>query len=113
MSELDLDAVTKEIERLLESVPPNKYSLEERRYALRNVVYKGAMKILEDFPDIIVGQEPRSRHASKKRGGPVRGEPDAIGIPVYPVAEGQRPPYFPSGIHWLLCLSLGTCPQQT
>jgi hypothetical protein len=112
MSELDLDAVTKEIVRLLESIPAEKYSLEERRHAFRRVVYKGAMKILEDFPVIIVGPPPGRPRAEEEQ-LPTNENAAFFGGPRHPRTDGERPPYHPSGINWLLCQSLGTCPQQT
>jgi hypothetical protein len=83
----ELDNLTAEIERLLKDVHGN-YSLDEWRYAYRKIVRSGGMKILEVFPEIILG-------------------------PVYSVGAGQPPPYRPStAINELLCIVLGNCPPQ-
>jgi len=79
----ELDKLTEEFERLLEGVR-GKHSLDKWRHAYRKIIYSGAMKILETFPEIIVG--------------PVRG-----------VAAGQKPPYHPS-VEPILCIVLGDCP---
>jgi hypothetical protein len=82
----ELDKLTEEFERLLEGVR-GKHSLDEWRYAYRKVLYSGGMKILEQFPEIILG-------------------------PVHPVSAGPPPPYHPSAINELLCIVLGNCPPQ-
>jgi len=108
----DLDTLAEQFERLLEGVR-GKYSLEEWRFAYRKVVYSGAMKILDDFPELIVGPRPLPLQ-SKKAAGPTRGEPTTIAGPGHPVViAGQPPPYHPSAIGELLCVVLGTCPKQT
>jgi hypothetical protein len=80
----ELNKLTEEFERLLEGAR-GKHTLEEWRYAYRKILYAGGMKILEAFPEIIVG--------------PVRG-----------VAAGPTPPYHPSAITEYLCIVLGNCP---
>jgi hypothetical protein len=83
----ELNKLTEEFERLLEGVP-GKHSLDEWRHAYRKIIYSGGMKILEVFPEIIVG-------------------------PVHPVAAGQPQPYRPSAvINEFLCTVLNTCPPQ-
>jgi hypothetical protein len=81
----DLDTLAEQFERLLEGVR-GKYTLEEWRHAFRKIIYSGGMKILQTFPEIIVG-------------------------PVHGVAAGQKPPYRPSATGEFLCVVLGDCPQ--
>jgi hypothetical protein len=81
----DLDTLAEQFGRLLEGVR-GEYSLEEWRHAYRKIIYSGGMKILQAFPEIIIG--------------PPRG-----------VAAGPPPPYHPSGIGEYLCVVLGNCPQ--
>jgi hypothetical protein len=108
----DLDALTEQFQRLLDGIR-DKHTLEEWRFAYRKIVYAGAMKILHDFPELIVGPVPLARQ-SKKAAGPTRGEPTTIAGPGHPVViAGQPPPYHPSAIGELLCVVLGTCPHQT
>jgi hypothetical protein len=108
----DLDALTEQFQRLLDGIR-DKHTLEEWRFAYRKIVYSGAMKILDDFPELIVGPPPRARQ-SKKAAGPTRSEPTTIAGPGHPVViAGQPPPYHPSAIGELLCVVLGTCPHQT
>lgn len=79
----ELDTLTEQFERLLEGIR-GKHSLDEWRHAYRKVIYSGAMKILEDFPEIIIG-------------------------PVHPVAA-ERPPYRPNAIGQIVCIALDNCP---
>jgi len=56
----ELDTLTEQFDRLLEGVR-SQYTLEEWRYAYRKVLYSGAMKILKDFPVVIVGEQPSAQ----------------------------------------------------
>src|ERR1700729_454777 len=49
-----LDALPGQFDGLLEGIG-TEYSLEELRYALRKVIYSGAMKLYKDHPEIITG----------------------------------------------------------
>ena len=105
----NLDTLAEQFEQLLEGVR-GKYSLEEWRYAYQKIIYSGAMKILENFPEIIVGPAPMPME-SKKGSGPTRGDPATLGKPLHPVIAGQTPPYHPSSISKLVCIVLGNCPE--
>jgi hypothetical protein len=107
----NLDTLAEQFERLLEGVS-GKYSLAEWRYAYEKVIYFGAMKILEDFPEIIVGPPPPPME-SKKGPAPAHGGPATLGKPIHPVIAGQSPPYHPSSIGKLVCIVLGNCPEPT
>jgi hypothetical protein len=96
----DLDTLTEQFERLLEGIG-TEYTLEEWRYAYREIIYAGAMKILEEFPEIVVGPAPSTLPQQQQGPG------------FHPAAPGQRPPYYPSGIFHLVCIALGNCPPQT
>jgi hypothetical protein len=109
----ELDTLTQEFDRLLESIPRGKYSLEEWRYAYRKVVYSGAKKILNDFPELIVGPKPQPMQSEKGPGAhPVAGGLAGGQGVLHPVADGQPPPYRPNAINQVLCIILGTCPQH-
>lgn len=106
----DLDALTEQFQRLLDGIR-DKHTLEEWRFAYRKIIYAGAIKILDDFPEIIIGPAPLPVR-SEKKGGPTRGNPVTLGPPGHPVGiAGQAPPFHPSAIGELLCVVLGTCPQ--
>jgi hypothetical protein len=106
----ELDTLTEQFERLLEGIH-GKHTLEEWRYAYRKVVYFGAMKILGDFPGIILGPAPLPVRSGKGRGPVPAGA--TTGPVAYPVIAGQQPPYRPSDIGELLCIALGNCHQPT
>jgi hypothetical protein len=109
-----LDELTAEFDRLLATIPRGDNSLDDWRYAYRKIVYSGAKRILSDFPDLITGPRPLPRQFEQGPGSHPGGGGAAFGGGVvHPVAEGQPPPYRPSAVNQLLCLVLGTCPQQT
>jgi hypothetical protein len=108
----ELDTLTEQFERLLDGIR-TKHTLEEWRFAYRKIIYSGGMKILDDFPEIIVGQAPLPPRSEKKAvAAPTRGNPAGIRGPVTGVTYGQAPPFHPSSIGELVCIVLGTCPQQ-
>jgi hypothetical protein len=100
----DLDTLTEQFERLLEGIS-TEYTLEEWRYAYREIIYAGAMKILEEFPEIVVGPAPSTP--------PQQQQQQQQGPGFHPAAPGQRPPYYPSSIFHLVCIALGNCPPPT
>lgn len=109
----ELDTLPEQFDRLLEGVR-GKYTLEEWRYAYRKVIYSGAMRILKDFPEIIVGPPPAPFPEQQQQQRPTVGRgPHGGGDPPPPYfTAGQQPPYRPNAIHELLCIALGTCNQQ-
>lgn len=108
----ELDTLTEQFERLLDGIR-SKHTLEEWRFAYRKIIYSGGMKILDDFPEIIIGPAPLPRRSEKKAiTGPTRGNPAGIGGPSHGIIAGQAPPFHPSAINELLCIVLGTCPQD-
>lgn len=87
--------------RLLDTVPKN-YTLAQWQHAYRQVIYSMGVKILENFPELVTmpakGSKPvvspgKGRHPNEQGGPP-----------------GQPPPYRPSGVGSLICLTLGDCP---
>jgi hypothetical protein len=123
-----LDTLPEQFDRLLEGID-SVNSLEEWRYAFRKVIYSGAMEILRDFPEIVVGpppipsseqqqqqkqqQQSQQQEQQQEQRRPPPGGGATVGKPVrHPIIEGQQPPYRPSAIHELLCISLGTCHQE-
>jgi len=111
----ELDTLTEQFERLLEGIR-TKYTLADWRYAYRKVIYSGAMKILEDFPEIIIGSPPQpSPQLQEQRahggGAPMAGPGPHPGVQQPPaiIIAGQRPPPYPSDIGELVCIALGTC----
>lgn len=110
----ELDALTEQVDRLLENIR-TKYSLEEWRYAFREIIFSGAMKILDEFPEIIIGPRPESptQPQQQQQQGPTHGGGSVIGKGPHPLPDGQRPPYYPSGIGQLVCIVLGNCPQPS
>jgi hypothetical protein len=110
----ELDSLPEQFERLLGGIGTGN-SLEEWRYAYRKVVYSGAMRILKEFPEIIIGPPPPPPQLQRQPGpGPAPGGNPQIGggnRPPYSTA-GQQPPYRPNAIHELLCIALGTCQQN-
>ena len=112
----DLDTLTEQFERLLDGVN-TEYSLEEWRYAFREIIYAGAMKILEEFPEIVVGPAPSTPPQQQQTPPQQQQTPpqqqQQQGPGFHPAAPGQRPPYYPSGIFHLICIALGNCPPPT
>jgi hypothetical protein len=115
----ELDTLTEQFEGLLEGIR-GKYTLQEWRYAYRKVIYSGAMKILEDFPAIIIGPPPppppqlQEQRAPTHGGGAAKGGPGPHPVVQQPPAiiiAGQRPPPYPSSIGELVCIALGDCHQ--
>jgi len=113
----ELDTLTEQFERLLEGIR-SKYTLEEWRYAYRKVIYSGAMKILEDFPEIIIGPPLQPSPRLQEQRAPTHGGGAPMGGPgPYPggqqppaiIIAGQRPPPYPSAIGELVCIALGNC----
>ncbi len=54
------DAFIAEFEKLLGTIPEH-YTLAQWQYAYRNVVYSMGLRILERFPEAVVGPEPTAR----------------------------------------------------
>ncbi|MEO7205196.1 MAG: hypothetical protein ABI356_10340 [Steroidobacteraceae bacterium] len=107
----ELDSLPEQFERILEGIRTN-YPLEEWRYAYRKVIYAGAMRILKDFPEIIVGPPPALPQVQEQR-GPTYGGGAQIGgghNPPPKFIDGQKPPYRPSAIIELVCIASGNCP---
>jgi hypothetical protein len=96
------------LETLLDRVPSN-YGVEEWRYLLRRVVYTVSMRVLETFPDIVVGPPPGHSPGPMpmmKGGAP---QPASVGGPPRMVqAGGPIPPYRPN-VGLLLCIATGDC----
>jgi hypothetical protein len=90
-----LDTLPGQFDGLLEGIG-TEYSLEDLRYALRKVIYSGAMKLYRDHPEIITGQPPPPpQQQQQQQGG--RG----------PHTDGQLPPYRPNAICEWVCIALG------
>jgi hypothetical protein len=109
-----LDAEIRQIEQLFRGDGAN--DLEACRYAYRKIIYAGAMKILRDHPEIIIGsppdptseqqqqqqQQPQQQQQRPASGGGALGNPGRN-----PVIDGQPPPYRPSAVCQLVCIVLG------
>jgi hypothetical protein len=111
----DLDALTNQFAKLLGSTE-NEYTLAEWRYAYRKVIYSMGLRVLMDFPEIIVGPPPSSVGSTPlmEKGPPGDSPGFGGGNPgSHPIIAGQQPPYRPSAIGTLVCLVLGDCQQQT
>jgi hypothetical protein len=111
----ELDTQTKQIDQYFEGIGAK--NLEELRYAYRIVIYSGAMKILRDFPDIIVGPPPapssekQQQQQQQREPGQGGGGGGVRPPPVY--SDSTKPPYRPSAILRLACIALGNCPEPT
>jgi len=109
----ELDTLPEQFERLLDGIR-GKFTLAEWRYAYRKVIYSGARKILDDFPEIVIGPPPPPPQSGKGPGPAPGGNPAGQQPGAHPVGiAGQPPPYHPSAIHEYLCIVLGDCQQQT
>jgi hypothetical protein len=107
----DLDALTDQFTKLLGNTT-NK-SLAEWRYAYRKVIYSMGLRILEDFPEIILGPTPSAVPLEMKKGPPGDFPDFGGGAPGgHATIAGQQPPYRPSAIITLACLALGDCQQR-
>ena len=103
----ELDAEIRQIEQLFRGDGAN--DLEACRYAYRKIIYAGAMKILRDHPEIIIGSppDPTSEQQQQQQQRPASGG-GALGNPGRnPVIDGQPPPYRPSAVCQLVCIVLG------
>jgi hypothetical protein len=105
----ELDAKTQQIEQLFAGIGAS--DLEEWRYAYRKIIYAGAMKILRDHPEIIIGSPPdpssEQQQQQQQQQRPASGGA-ALGNPGRnPVIDGQPPPYRPSAVCHLVCIVLG------
>jgi hypothetical protein len=107
----ELDDVTNQLKGGLKGIK-DKYTLEEWRYAFADMIYAGAMRIFEEFPEIITGLPP-ARPAPpaplQEKQGPTGIEPAFRGPPRHPGVEGERPPYHPN-VCPIVCITLGNCP---
>jgi hypothetical protein len=54
------DAFIEEFEKLLGKIPEH-YSLSQWQYAYRSVLYSMGLKILEHFPEAVVGPDPSAK----------------------------------------------------
>jgi hypothetical protein len=110
----EFDSKTDQMQQLFQGIG-GEYSLEESRYAFRKLIYFGAMKLLRDFPEIVIGPEPMQADQGRAGGHPEgSGSAFAGGHGVlHPVDAGQPPPFRPSDIGRLLCIALGNCPPQS
>jgi hypothetical protein len=115
MSELDIGA--EQVAQLFRRIGGN--NLEESRYAYRKILYAGAMKILRDFPEIIIGPppdpspqpqpQPQQQQQQQQQqqehpafGGGAGGNPGRG-----PGTAGEKPPYRPSVVCQLVCIASG------
>jgi hypothetical protein len=105
----ELDTLTGQFKGTLDGIH-TKYTLEEWRYAYREIIYAGAMRILEEFPEIIIGSPPSPSAQPQGQQSPTRGDPALAGGPRSPRIDGERPPYHPNGIGQIVCIALGNCP---
>lgn len=96
------------LETLLDRVPSS-YGVEEWRYLVRRVVYTVSMRVLETFPDIVVGPPPGHSPGPMpmmKGGAP---QPASVGGPPRMVqAGGPQPPGRPN-VAKLLCIVTNDC----
>jgi hypothetical protein len=103
MSELDIGA--EQIAQLFGRIGGK--NLEESRYAYRKILYAGAMKILRDFPEIVIGPPPDPSPQQQQQEHPVFGG-GAGGNPGRgPGIAGEKPPYRPSAVCQLVCIASG------
>jgi hypothetical protein len=79
------DAFIAEFEKLLGKIPEH-YSLEQWQYAYRNVVYSMGLKILERFPEAIVGPDPATNAVKPP-------QPPQMRV----LSAGGPPPALPAG----------------
>jgi hypothetical protein len=78
------DAFVEEFERLLANIPTNT-SFRQLQFDYRQVAFLMGQKILERFPEILVGNEPR------------RDEPAAFQISGQEVGRRRSIPFTPEG----------------
>jgi hypothetical protein len=57
------DAFIEDFEKLLAKIPEH-YSLAQWQYAYRNVLYSMGLKILENFPQAVVGPDPSAKQGT-------------------------------------------------
>jgi hypothetical protein len=108
----ELDTLVDQFDGLLNGIR-TKYSLEEWRYAYRKIIYSGAVKILREHPEIVIGPRPAPprqlpEDPIQEGGGTGKGWQ-----PPPPFIDSTKPPYRPSAICELACcIALGTCPPH-
>ena len=100
----ELDTLTQEFDRLLDGIRTDA-SLEEWQYAYRKIIFSGAMKLLENFPEIIIGPPPSPPPPGEEQGSNLRAG-------AHPITDGQPPPYRPSTICQLVCIVVNGNPTS-
>jgi hypothetical protein len=73
------EVFTEKFRQLLREIPDN-YSLQEWQFLYRQVIFSMGMRILERFPNDVVGPDPFSGAPAPPPGPlPIRGQPDGGG----------------------------------
>lgn len=80
------DAFVKEFEELLTKIP-KEISFRQLQFDYRQVAFLMGLKLMERYPEIIVGKEPCPDQPMAFRMSGTGGQPTP-GLPVHPVQEG-------------------------
>jgi hypothetical protein len=99
------DVFVQEFQRLLQSIP-NDISFRQLQYNYRQVAFLMGMKVLEKFPEILIGPRPGSLEAERMSEGSVGFHPAPPPRGAAGLGPGQSPGPYPHGLCPLICIIL-------